>query len=58
VRRVTFDRSVVGKLTANLSAANDAAIVGNTSAGGITIDRKARRVPKGRNLQERPEIVQ
>jgi hypothetical protein len=39
VRRVTFDSSVVGKLTVNLSAANDAAIVSNTTAGGITVNR-------------------
>ena len=38
MRRVTFDSSVVGKLTVNLSAANDAAIVSKTAAGGITVN--------------------
>ena len=35
---VTSDRSIVGKLTVNLGAANDAAIVSNTGAGGITVN--------------------
>ena len=38
MRRVTSDRSIVGKLTVNLGAANDAAIVSNTAAGGITVN--------------------
>ena len=38
MRRVTADRSIVGKLTVNLGAANDAAIVSDTAAGGITVN--------------------
>jgi hypothetical protein len=38
VRRVTFDSADVGKLTVNLSAANDAAILSDTAAGGITVN--------------------
>jgi hypothetical protein len=38
MRRVTSDRSIVGKLTVNLGAANDAAIVSDTAAGGITVN--------------------
>jgi hypothetical protein len=38
VRRVTFDSSVVGKLTVNLSTANDAAIVSKPAAGGIAVN--------------------
>jgi hypothetical protein len=51
MRRVTSDRSIVGKLTVNLGAAIDAATVSNTAAGGITVDgnplasQQARRFP-------------
>ena len=38
MRRVAFDRSVVGKLTVTLSAANEAAILSNTAAGGIAVN--------------------
>jgi hypothetical protein len=38
MRRGTSDHSIVGKLTANLGAADDAAIVSNTAAGGITVN--------------------
>src|SRR5437764_8110428 len=38
---VTFDSSVAGKLTVNLSAANDAAVISQTAAGAITVNGAA-----------------